>query len=96
MRNCDVIKAPSVQPAFVYFVLTPQPYSINFDFILTKKTWYLLTRPNFHRRPLQKAEKVRLPPCQGREFSAKVRFSMQLKLLRKRQKRKIFAANLNF
>ena len=29
--SCDVIKAPSVQPAFVYFFLRAQPFSFNFD-----------------------------------------------------------------
>ena len=29
-QSCVVIKAPSVQPTFVYFLLTTQPYPINF------------------------------------------------------------------
>ena len=27
---CGIIKAPSVQPAFAYFFVSAQPYSINF------------------------------------------------------------------
>ena len=32
-RSCDVIKAPSVQPVFVYFFGSAQHYSINFGLL---------------------------------------------------------------
>ena len=52
-RSCDVIRAPSVQPAFVYSFSSAQPYSINFVKFISRfnnytlytcvKVWFILS-----------------------------------------------------